>query len=46
MTALGNGFHRLTPAKGFALLNRTTRQMHSEAVTRNPAEFEAVRVEG
>lgn len=42
---LGNGFYRLTPDEGYMLKNKINSNLYSEAVTKEPKQFEAVAVD-
>lgn len=39
---LSDGFYKITPNKGYILHNKVSNTMHTEAVTKNINEFEAI----
>ena len=43
ITDLGNGFKKLVPDKAYRLYNTVTASYYSEAITKRPNEFIAVR---
>ena len=45
VTKLDKGFYHLVPEEGYTLYNKVTQTYHSEAVTKTPNNFVAVKIE-